>query len=152
MKRHFTALLLVVVAFLAAGGLTSCDDYDDWGWYDGPTGDYFYDSDLDGAWELVQADGIPVGSGSTNYLDFYGDGHGMYYYYDNGTPVSERMGYFCQYSNNGASRYQVNVRYEYGQPTTMNYWFAGGSLWMQWRTGGGRVVTYVYRPVSYVPW
>ena len=35
----------------------------------------------------------------------------------------------------------------------MAYWFTdgGNTLWSQWQTGNGRVMTYLYDRVSYIP-
>ncbi|MBD5204379.1 MAG: hypothetical protein HDS82_05855 [Bacteroidales bacterium] len=149
--------LLKIFVTCAVMGLTplfsSCVVDDD-GWYPAPPSgwhNYFYDSSLYGRWELVQANGMPVGPYDTNYMDFYGDGRGTYYYYDRGNLYSEDMAYYCQYSDFGPSDTQINVQYEYGNPVTMWYWFVGSSLYMQWNTSNGRT-TYIYRPVSYVPY
>ena len=83
---------------LCATMLTGCADDDDWP-YGPPNGwgsNYFYDSRLVGQWELEYYNGNEVSSYDTNYMDFYGKGHGRYYYYSNGRLLSEDMAYFCQ--------------------------------------------------------
>lgn len=152
-SRLFPSLSLALLFILAVAGLTSCDNDDAWdptppaGW------NSFFDRRLNGCWKLVQANGRPVGGVNVNYMTFNGNGRGRYYYYSNGTPDSERMAYWCQQSTNGASRYQMNIQYEYGNPSTVNYWFTDAQyyLWMQWGTGSG-IVTYVYEPVDAPGW
>ncbi len=146
---------MLLTAVLAFGGLTSCGDVTVWspappnGW------NTFFDRRLNGTWELVQANGRPVSGYAVNYLTFNGDGRGRYYYYDNGYQESERMAYWCQDAVSGASRYQMNIQYEYSSPTTVNYWFDQDArydyLYMQWGTGAG-VVTYVYAAVAGPGW
>lgn len=143
----------LAVAVMALGGLTACEDSDSWnpappaGW------NTFYDRRLNGSWELAQANGRPVYGEAVNYMTFYGNGQGRYFYYNRGMRDSERMVYWCQYSNSGISSYQMNIQYEYSSPSTVNYWFTDGQsyLWMQWGTGSG-VVTYVYRAVDGPGW
>lgn len=149
LKWRRLLLLLPLLALLSL--LPSCDDYDwdpvpPYGW------NTFNDRNLQGCWILESVNGAPVSGYEVNYLEFYGNTRGMYYYYDNGYETSERIAYWCQPANAGYSRFQINIEYEYDSPATMNYWFTGGGsrLWMQWATGGG-VVTYVYRPCA-APW
>lgn len=139
-----TGLFAVICMTLALSSCTS-DDY----WYDGPD---YTDSRLDGLWQQVQAQGRPVSAFDTQYFDFFGNGRGYYYYYQNGRLVRERINYQCQPSVSGASRYQVNISYENGGTSTINYWFTGGDLWMSWMTNGGTTVTYVYKPISSLPY
>lgn len=144
------SLLTLGLMLLPALSLTSCGEDD---WYPSPPygWDSFYDNRLDGYWQLVQANDAPVGQFDTNWLYFNGNGRGMYYYYSKGERYSERIGYYCQDSSYGSSRYQINIQYEYGNPATMNYWFTGSTLWMQWFTSN-RTITYLYRPVNSVNW
>lgn len=138
------ALFAVLAVFMS-----SCvnDSY----WWD--DSDY-YDHRLDGYWELVQYNSDPVYDDDVNFLYFNGNGRGTYYYFDRGYRESEPMYYDSQPSNTGTSNYQLNIQYGNGRPTTVNYWFTHGNntLWMQWRTSGGRVVTYVYDRIDYRPW
>ena len=156
----FRSFLFPIISALMAGGssivLTGCVDDDYWP-YSPPPGwgaNYFYDSRLDGSWELVQANSSPVDPYDTNYMDFYGDGHGRYYYYRNSHPYSEEMAYFCQRSGSTTTNYQINIQYEDGTGSTMAYWFTdgGNTLWLQWQTGNGRIITYLYDRISYIPW
>lgn len=135
----FRSFLFPLISALMAGGssivLTGCVDDDYWP-YSPPPGwgaNYFYDSRLDGSWELVQANSSPVDPYDTNYMDFYGDGHGRYYYYRNSHPYSEEMAYFCQRSRSTTTNYQINIQYEDGTGSTMAYWFTdgGNTLWLQ---------------------
>lgn len=136
-------------------GLSGC--YYDSGWSPAPPSgwdDTFYDSRLNGYWQLVQINGGAVGPYDTNYLFFGGAGRGRYYYFDRGVKYWEETAYWCQYSNTGQTDYQINLQYENTwQPTTMNYWFTdrGYTLWMQWRNSMG-LQTYVYRAIDYAPW
>lgn len=153
--RIFAGIALLAASF----GLTSCDDdpwYDDWGGnYYPPNGwnDTFYDSRLNGYWELIQYNSYPVHPDDANWFYFHGNGRGQYFYLQNGDEYTQRMRYWCQYSNTGTSRYQINIQYEDGSAETTNYWFPdNNTLMMQWMTAGGRTETYVYDRVGYAPW
>lgn len=151
-KRWMSVLRLTVVAAGLAMTLGSCT-VDGWGPLP-PTGwNTFYDQRLNGKWQLVQANGRPVTGYAVNYMAFYGSGSGMYYYYSQGYPYRERMAYWCQQGGSVSNQYEINIQYEGGGASTMNYWFTdGGSrLWMSWMDGGS-TVTYVYAPVSYINW
>ena len=157
MKRSLLTSFLAAALLLGGSSVmfTACESDDYWP-YNPPSGwgeNYFYDSRLSGEWELVQANSQTVGTYDTNYMDFYGNGHGRYYYYSNSRPYSEDMAYFCQRSDSSTSKYQINVQYEDGSSSTMSYWFTDGdnSLWLQWMAGGQTVV-YVYKRVSSIPW
>ncbi|MBD5269294.1 MAG: hypothetical protein HDS43_01555 [Bacteroides sp.] len=153
MKRNLrNSLILAAAALLAAPLFTSCVVDDD-GWYPAPPAgwNYFYDDYLNGRWQLVQVDGRPVSTYNTNYMDFYGNGRGTYYYYRNNRLYSEDMAYYCQDTNYGPSGQQINIQYEYDSPVTMYYWFTGDTLWLQWSTNSGPV-TYLYRPVNSLPY
>ena len=155
-RHHIGKGLLTAALMLLMGiSLTSC--YVDDGWSPVPPYGWdntFYDTRLNGYWQLVQINSDPVGGYETNYLFFNGGGRGRYYYYDRGARYWENMAYWCQGSVSGTSDYQINIQYETaGNPTTMNYWFShgGNTLWMQWRTGS-RVQTYVYDAIGSAPW
>lgn len=148
--RNF--LVVIVAVVIASVSLTSCDD--DGGWCPLPPDGWntFYDSRLDGYWELVQANSVQIGGTDSNWLFFNGTGRGVYYYYLNGRPYSETLAYWCQRSVNSNSRNQINIQYSQSNPSTMNYWFEGpDTLWLQWRNQSG-VQTYIYRAVSQAPW
>ena len=155
MKRRLHLLGgLAVVVIMTLVGMTSCVDpdgpfvgYPGYGW-DGN------DPRLEGYWQLVQYNSDPVPANAANYLYFNGRGSGYYYYLDNGYREIERLLYWCQISNSGASNNQINIQYEYSNPLTTSYWFTHGenTLWLQWQTGGGRVQTYVYDRINYAPW
>ncbi|MDE6444389.1 MAG: hypothetical protein K2K64_08240 [Muribaculaceae bacterium] len=155
-KISFSSILFTLILALATATLlTGCvDDDDNWP-YAPPPGwgsNYFYDQDLNGTWELVQANSQPVGRYDTNYMEFYGGGRGRYYYYDYGRLYAETMAYFCQMSGNTTTNYQINVQYANGEQSTMAYWFTDGydTLWLQWQIGN-RTQTYIYERVSRVP-
>ena len=143
--RRSGGLMLILMMLTFLGG---CGDIDVWA-PSGPTGWNYQDARLTGYWQLAIVNGETVGGYETNYLDFYGDGYGRYYYYSNGTPRSERIAYWCQQANSGYSQYQVNIQYESGQASTMNYWFSdsGRTLTMRWNSVNG-IQTYVYARVS----
>lgn len=149
------AALLLTIACCTA--LTSCVESNDDFWPFSPPpswgSNYFYDSRLDGSWELRQANSTPVSRDEVNYMEFYGNGHGHYYYYYYGEPYSERMGYFCQRSGSTTTNYQINIQYESGDASTMAYWFTDNdrTLWLQWKLNNGQVMTYLYAKVAYVP-
>ena len=150
MKRHILCLPLLAMLLLL---LPSCGDINYWdpeppgGW-----DDTFYDNDLVGCWQLYQVNSEYVRGDQVNYMYFNGDGRGTYFYYDHGSQETERLAYWCQRSVSGTSTLQINIQYEYGSPSTMNYWFSDSdTLWMQWRNSYG-VQTYVYKYISRVPW
>lgn len=144
-----TLLILPFIAMMLI--LVSCEgDY----WDPAPPNGWntFYDRDLNGCWQLYQVNSQYVRGDEVNYMEFYGDGRGIYYYYDRGFRDSERLAYWCQRSVSGTSTLQINIQYEYGSPSTMNYWFTDrDTLWMQWRNSYG-VQTYVYKYINTVPW
>ena len=159
MKRH--PLILTLVAAILLGGcatlLTGCDDDGYWP-YGPPSGwgsNFFYDSRLDGVWELTQANLQPVTRYDTNYMDFYGGGHGRYYYYQAGRQESEQMAYFCQENRPGSTSnaYKINIQYGDGTSSTMAYWFsnANSTLCLQWNQAG-QMMTYYYTRIGAVPW
>lgn len=155
MKKYLLKYALpILTAILLAPLFTSCIVDDGDGWYPAPPSgwNYFYDSSLNGSWQLVQANDLPVSQYETNYMYFNGDGRGTYYYYRNGRLFAEDMAYYCQEAYQGASRYQINIQYEYDSPVTMSYWFSGNTLWLQWTDGYGDVTTYLYRPARYIPY
>lgn len=159
MKTQKTKLWSVVCGLaLTLGlcvGLTSCD-VDDGDWWGGPPSGWnsFSDSRLDGYWGLVQYNSDYTDAGDANYLYFNGNGRGYYYYLQSGNRYTENLVYYCQESVTGTSNYQINIQYQYSSPVTMNYWFThgGDTLWMQWRTAGGAVQTYVYDRMKSAPW
>lgn len=147
MKKKLFYLPILAVFLLI---LPSCGDINYWnpeppGGWNNP----FYDRDLIGCWQLYQVNSNYVRGDEINYMYFNGDGRGTYFYYDRGYQETERLAYWCQRSVSGT---QINIQYEYGNPSTMNYWFSDAdTLWMQWRNSYG-VQTYVYKYVSHVPW
>lgn len=146
MKTQLRRLsLLTAIMTVMALAFTSCDDEDYWYGNDGT------DSRLIGVWEQIQANGVAVSKYDTQYFQFDGNGRGRYFYYQNGQPYVENIRFSCQPSVNGTSYDQINIYYANGNAATINYWFTGGNLWMQWRANG-TPVTYVYRSIASVPW
>lgn len=150
MKRHILLLPLFAVLMLL---FPSCGEINYWnpeppgGW-----NDTFYDRNLIGCWQLYQVNSDYVRGDQVNYMYFNGDGRGTYFYYDHGYQETEKLAYWCQRSVNGTSSLQINIQYEYGSPSTMNYWFSDSdTLWMQWRNSYG-VQTYVYKYLNRIPW
>lgn len=141
MKKLHTLLLLAVLAV----GLcfTSCDDY-----Y-GPPG-ATYDPDLVGTWELVSVNGNAVHGYQKNWLEFYRNGGGTYYYYVNGIPYEMGLSYDVDYNYNRSNLY---IYYSDGRAAYMNYWFNSNAtyLYMQW-SEAGFLNTYVYAYVNSVDW
>lgn len=149
MKRHFLCLPLLAMLLLL---LPSCGDINYWdpeppyGW------NTFYDQNLTGCWQLYQVNSNYVRGEEVNYMYFNGDGRGTYFYYDRGYQRTENLAYWCQRAVDGASSLQINIQYEYGSPSTMNYWFSDReTLWMQWRNNYG-LQTYVYKYYGRIPW
>lgn len=149
MKKRILLLPLFAVLMLL---LPSCEvDY----WNPEPPNgwnDIRYDQRLNGCWQLYQVNSDYVSGDQINYMQFYGNGRGMYFYYDRGYQYTEKMAYWCQPAVSGNTTWQINVQYEYGSPSTMNYWFTDAyTLWMQWRNSYG-LQTYVYKYTNHVPW
>ena len=153
-KLYYPFLYSLLLALAAVTLLSGCTEDDDYWPYSPPPGwgNYFYDDDLYGTWELFQVNSQSVSEYETNYMEFYGGGRGRYYYYDYGRLYGERMAYFCQMSGNTTTSYQINVQYENGEQSTMAYWFTDGynTLWLQWQVGG-RTQTYMYQRVNGIP-
>lgn len=149
---------------LVVGGLstllTGCDDYgDDWSYGPPPTwgSNWFYDTRLNGDWELIQANGQAVTPNETSYMYFYGGGQGTRYYLQGGQQMSMAFKYYCQDVPPSAttSRNKINVRYADRSASTMAYWFSEhySILYLQWQVqGSGQMVTYTYRKVQSTPW
>ncbi|MCM1219041.1 MAG: hypothetical protein NC548_31550 [Lachnospiraceae bacterium] len=155
MKKTVLLKSLAVAALIvtASSVFVACDS-DYWDPYP-PSGwdTNFWDSRLDGYWQLIQINSQPVSNADTNWLFFNGSGRGIYYYYFNGQRYSELTAYWCQPSVSGQTRYQLNLEYQStSTPTTINYWFEGTDvLWMQWRNQSG-IQTYIYRYYGRAPW
>lgn len=142
------AMMVLVIAAILSG----CGEVDIWA-PSGPSGWDFQDQRLNGYWQLKNVNDKAVIGYKTNYLEFYGNGSGRYYYYWNATPRTERIAYWCQEANAGYSRYQINIQYQSGHASTMNYWFSssGRTLYLQWNSPNG-IQTYAYARVSSLNW
>lgn len=153
MKKIYTVMAAVAAIFLSFT-LTSCED--DWGpGYPPGPGDTFYDTALTGCyWELYQVNSSVVDPDEVNILEFFNNGRGYYYELENGRPFRDNTSWWCQWSNNSTSDYQINLIIEGKSPSTMNYWFThnGNYLWMQWYNRYEGTTTYVYRAVDTLPY
>ncbi|MDE6023128.1 MAG: hypothetical protein K2G13_06455 [Muribaculaceae bacterium] len=150
MKKHLLTLAFIAIIL---SWFPSCGDINVWD-PEPPSSwnDTFYDNNLTGCWQLYQVNSDYVRGDQVNYMYFNGDGRGTYFYYDRGYQETERLAYWCQRSVSGTSSLQINIEYEYGNPSTMNYWFSDAdTLWMQWRNSYG-VQTYVYKYINHIPW
>lgn len=132
-------ILYSLVVVLSALSLSSCDDEPVY-----PT----LDPNLQGMWQLVAIDGYPVGGYDANWLQFYGDGSGTYFYYNNG--LLQQMGLFYSVNYDWT---QLYVDYADGWSLDSNYWFdrTATLLYMQWWDEYGRQTVYTYQLSSWQP-
>ena len=144
MKKIYSLLSLVSVSVALSLVLTSCDDD-----YYGPPG-ATYDPDLIGTWELFQADGSPVYGYQVNWLEFYRNGNGTYFYYNNGDQYSMDFYYAVDWYGGGSELY---IDYADGRSAAMDHCFNSNRtyLYTQWYERGYRH-TYVYRYVDGPSW
>lgn len=144
MKKIYTRLSLLMASVAMSMSLASCDDD-----YYGPPG-AAYDPDLIGTWELYQADGAPVYGYQVNWLEFYRNGRGTYYYYHNGRQYSMDLTYAVDWYGGGNELY---IDYADGNSAAMNYWFNSNRtyLYTRWYEYGYSH-TYVYRYVGSPDW
>lgn len=107
------------------------------------------DRDLTGTWELAYVNGSPVYGYETNWLDFYGNGNGMYYYNDGGITYELPFDYYSEYGYDN----WLCIYYADGSYAEMNYWFNHDLtiLYLEW-TSRGRRVTYTYYWVDNMYW
>lgn len=133
MKKHLLLPILSAIFCLAA--FTGCDDDDNV--YT------FLDRNLVGQWDLIFINGRPVSGYSQNFFDFYSDGSGKYYYYENGVQYWEWIDWWC-YNTNYAP--VLHVVYSSGAPLNCNYTFNSNAtrLYLSWSTPGGGTMEYVY--------
>lgn len=150
MKRQFKihtiiSILSMILLF------SSCESY-----YPPPPppgGDPGYvnvDPDLVGSWELGYINGYRVYGYDVNYLDFYSNGHGNYYYYDYGREYVLGFDFWSEYD------YTTNylfINYYDGTRTQMRYWFSPDyyTLYLEWWNGGQRI-TYTYFYIDNFYW
>lgn len=119
---------------------TSCDD------------DYYYDSDsyLVGAWELIYADGRYVSGTATNYLQFYNNGTGWYYYYERGVPYKMALNWSVDVWSNSSVLY---IAYADGSRVSMNYWYNSNATRLNCAWQSGSIMhQYVYQLVDSFNW
>ncbi|MBD5232208.1 MAG: hypothetical protein HDS66_08685 [Bacteroidales bacterium] len=139
MKKFFP--LLFILALIPAL-FTSCDD----------DGYYYndYDSYLPGQWQLISADGIRVTGYNVNYLDFYSNGAGTYYYYQNTIPYKMALRWSVDLYAGGSVLY---ITYADGSQVSMDYWYNSNytRLYTSWYEGAYRH-EYVYQLIDDFSW
>ena len=144
MKKFLPLLIAALLPML----FTSCDD----GYYPYPPGSNpgydNYDPYLPGQWELISADGMAVTGYAVNYLDFYKNGTGIYYYYDRTVPYEMDINWDVDVYNS-----ILYIAYADGSNVSMNYWYNSNytRLYTSWRSGGYQH-TYVYQLVQAFNW
>lgn len=137
MKKHLSIPLLGVL-FCCAVAFTSCDD-DDYYYYDST----YYDRNLPGQWDLIFVNGRPVSGYEQNFFDFYTDGSGKYYYYENGVQYWEWIDWWCY---DDYYTQVLHINYSSGAPLDCAYSFNSdfSRLYLSWTGPGGRRQEYVY--------
>ncbi len=135
MKKHILLPLLSVI--FCAVTFSSCDD-DDY-YYDNT----YLDRNLVGQWDLIFINGRPVSGYTQNFFDFYSDGSGKYYYYENGQQYWEWIDWWCY---DGYSSPVLHVKYSTGAPLNCAYSFNSDAtrLYLRWTDGAGYAMEYVY--------
>lgn len=132
-------LLAGAAALALAASLTGCADSPP------PPGSWDdYDPDIVGTWELSEWNGRPVSGYSVNYMQFYNNGSGTLYAYENGLPYQDPFNYQCFWR--GDDTYTLNLYYADGMNSSVTYWYEGQNadyLVMQW-VENGRRQEYVY--------
>lgn len=128
---------VVMVMLISMLTFTSCYESYPPG-YDG-TG---YDRDLTGLWELSHINGYRVSDYEVNWLDFYGDGWGMYYFQDGPHTYEMSFEYYSTYDYDN----WLNIHYSDGSYAEMLYWFSYNysELYLEWYEHGDRI-TYTYQ-------
>ena len=128
---------VVMVMLISMLTFTSCYESYPPG-YDG-TG---YDRDLTGLWELSHINGYRVSDYEVNWLDFYGDGWGMYYFQDGRYTEEMSFEYYCEYSYDN----WLYIHYSDGVYAKMLYRFGHNysTLYLEWYEHGERI-TYTYQ-------
>ena len=101
-----------------------------------------YDRDLTGMWELSHINGYRVYDYEVNWLDFYGDGWGMYYFQDGPHTYEMSFEYYSTYDYDN----WLNIHYSDGSYAEMLYWFNYNysELYLEWIEHGERI-TYTYQ-------
>jgi len=140
MKKYLHLLLPLTLLTVLLG---ACDD--DRGYYYND-----YDEYLPGRWELIYADGRPVAGYMVNYLDFYDNGYGMFYYYDRGVPYEMELRWGVELWNATSVLY---ITYEDGSQVSMDYWYNSNAtrLYTSWYEGPYRH-EYVYQLIDDFAW
>ncbi len=135
-KRLMTvsaALAMVAVLF------TACDD------------DYvdntYINRNLVGQWDLISINNVAVSGYTVNSFDFYSNGSGYYYYWENGVACSEWLQYWC-YDGYGSP--VLHIDYQYSSPMETYFYFNSNytRLYLQWEDYYGVTTTYEYEYVG----
>ena len=132
-------LQILTVAIISMLSLSSCIIVSDEPNYP----DTGYDRDLTGMWELSHINGYRVSGYEVNWLDFYGDGWGMYYYKSGHSTYELPFEYYCEYDFDN----WLYINYSDGTYAEMEYWFNHNytQLYLEWYDRGERVTdTYQY--------
>lgn len=142
MKKNL--ILPIFAAILSAFIFTSCDDE-----YYVIEEDYYYDRDIPGQWDLVYVNGHPVAGFDQNFFDFYTDGTGKYYYYEDGYQYWEWIEWWC-YEDYYSYAPVLHIEYSSGAPLDCDYSFNSDAtlLYMSWISDRGRRQEYVYQYVG----
>lgn len=140
-------ILMAMVAIVVMLTFNSCEIYQSYP----PPGhnDTGYDRDLTGYWELAYINGDPVHGYEVNWLDFYGNGYGMYYYNDGPYTYELPFEYYCEYGYDN----WLYIHYSDGTYAEMTYWFNHNYtiLYLEWFSRGRRIV-YTYYWVDGMYW
>lgn len=147
MRRIIENKILCIAAAMSMMMFSSCIIYDNPP--PGPGFDSGYDHNLTGYWELAYVNNHHVYGNEVNWLDFYGDGYGVYYY--NSGPYTYKMpfDYYCEYDYDN----WLYIYYSDGTYAEMVYWFSYdfSELYLEWYERGQRVV-YTYYWVDDYYW
>lgn len=143
MKKIYNLLAGIAIC-LPLLCLTSCEDD-----YYGPPG-AAYDPDLIGYWQLTAVNGRPVYGYQSNYLEFFRNGSGNYFYYNHGQLYEMSLRYSVEWYGNASTLY---INYSDGSYVSADYWFNGNAtrLYLQW-VEYGSLTTYEYTYVDDVNW
>lgn len=146
--KYFGVVLLTIMSVL---GFSSCEVYTSPPPPGGSNSGYAtIDPDLVGTWELAYVNGYRINGYEVNYLDFYNNGRGYYYYYDYGMEYELGFDFWSEYTGNSSYLF---INYHDGTRAEMAYWFSPDyyTLYLQWWEGGHKV-TYTYYYVSDMYW
>lgn len=143
--KYFGMALLTIMSVL---GFSSCEDYTS----PPPPGGNSSSIDpyLIGTWELTFVNGHRVNGYEVNYLDFYSNGSGYYYYYDYGMEYELGFDFWSEYRENIGYLF---INYYDGVRAKMTYYFMqyDKTLVLKWWENNMEM-EYVYYYVSDMYW